>query len=786
MATVQSTQWATGSPYLKFTVNTKSETATTITLGYTAYYVADTAASSSVNKSYTITIGETEITGTFAIGGKTGSNVIKSGEVTISKQKSVQTISTRVSMNIELTWGGKYKSTISTSLGYQILPITNYKVAYNANGGTGAPNAQTKFYNETLVLSSSKPTRDGYTFQGWATSSTGAVAYQPSGNYTSNAAVTLYAIWKANTYTVKFNANGGTGGPTSQTKTAKIDLTLTTSKPARTGYTFLGWSTSSSSTTPEYLSGGKYTNDASVTLYAVWEKSYQKPRIIGLTIDRCNSSTDMGLNDNGKYAVVSFTWECDGTNPSGSVKYRKSGSTGSYTTKSITLSGTTGTVKKIYGSFALEDDYEIVVTVTDSGGSTEVTQTLQSSGYIIDILKGGEGIAFGKIANLPGTLDVNYALKMAKGRYVESSDFGSAYGDGYVRIATIKVLNGSKVMPIFISYVCTNDLAETTVALSFSGTSVATYYAMGNSLRDVYLNIADASVGDTYEVYVARQQGEEISITNFSGDLKNLDGVLDVDFPMTHASTIPMTATKLNFVMGIYDQYGSVSLLLPTRGVGICGLTSDGEKRLAMNVTLNDNLSIGQGFSGLGTETNIYGDKIYLRGASYSLCMLTSYLYPSKANAVYLGSTSYPWNRLYSYQSVSVTSDRDKKKNIMPLGQSPYSNEVQLEDPVDMHSELFDRLQPVQYQMKEGDEKLHFGLIAQDVISAAEESGFDPDNLDLIQKEELAEPDPNGKKEVFGLVYNDLIAMLIHEVQKLKKKVNDLEDQINGKEEQVN
>ena len=81
---------------------------------------------------------------------------------------------------------------------YLSLPTIKrtYTVSYNANGGSGAPAAQTKTYGVNLTLSSTKPTRAGYTFKGWATSSTGAVAYPAGGTYTANSAITLYAVWE--------------------------------------------------------------------------------------------------------------------------------------------------------------------------------------------------------------------------------------------------------------------------------------------------------------------------------------------------------------------------------------------------------------------------------------------------------------------------------------------------------------------------------------------------------------------------------------------------------------
>lgn len=71
-------------------------------------------------------------------------------------------------------------------------------------------------------------------------------------------------------YTVKYNANGGSGAPSSQTKVYGQTLTLSKTIPKRTGYQFLGWATSRTATKATYLAGASYTANASVTLYAVW------------------------------------------------------------------------------------------------------------------------------------------------------------------------------------------------------------------------------------------------------------------------------------------------------------------------------------------------------------------------------------------------------------------------------------------------------------------------------------------------------------------------------------
>ena len=71
--------------------------------------------------------------------------------------------------------------------------------------------------------------------------------------------------------TITYDANGGSGAPESQTKYKDTTLTLSTTKPTRNGYTFLGWSTDPSATTATYSAGGSYTANVGAMLYAVWE-----------------------------------------------------------------------------------------------------------------------------------------------------------------------------------------------------------------------------------------------------------------------------------------------------------------------------------------------------------------------------------------------------------------------------------------------------------------------------------------------------------------------------------
>ena len=72
----------------------------------------------------------------------------------------------------------------------------HWAVTYNANGGSGAPGAQTKWHGEVLTISGTRPTRANHTFQGWSTSAGGAVQYAPNSRYGMDGGATLYAVWK--------------------------------------------------------------------------------------------------------------------------------------------------------------------------------------------------------------------------------------------------------------------------------------------------------------------------------------------------------------------------------------------------------------------------------------------------------------------------------------------------------------------------------------------------------------------------------------------------------------
>ena len=157
-----------------------------------------------------------------------------------------------------------------------------YTVAFNANGGTGTMANLSFAAGATKALTINTFTRTGYIFIGWAKSASATTSAYDDGQSvkdlttTSGATVTLYAVWQANAYTIKFNKNGGSGTMADLAMKYDTAKALTANAFQRPNYNFLGWATSASATTATYTNKQSVNNlvstpDGSITLYAVWQ-----------------------------------------------------------------------------------------------------------------------------------------------------------------------------------------------------------------------------------------------------------------------------------------------------------------------------------------------------------------------------------------------------------------------------------------------------------------------------------------------------------------------------------
>ena len=165
------------------------------------------------------------------------------------------------------SWSGWQDAKPATATNRDIESTKNYRyrlkthtVIYNANGGSGAPANQTKVHGTNLTLSSTVPTKSGYTFKGWATSANGSVAYAAGATYSANSAITLYAVWELNNISV----TGITLNKTSTTMNVGASETLTaTVAPNNATNKAVTWT--SSNTNVATVSNGVITAKAAGT-----------------------------------------------------------------------------------------------------------------------------------------------------------------------------------------------------------------------------------------------------------------------------------------------------------------------------------------------------------------------------------------------------------------------------------------------------------------------------------------------------------------------------------------
>lgn len=134
-------------------------------------------------------------------------------DFTINKTTSSQSISCYAKIDSDSTYAGNYTRS-STATNVTVSAKTSYTISYNANGGSGVPSSQTKWHGTNLTISSTKPTRTGYTFKGWALSKAdaddGTWYYQAGGTCGKNENLTLYAVWEEHKLTINYYSNYAT------------------------------------------------------------------------------------------------------------------------------------------------------------------------------------------------------------------------------------------------------------------------------------------------------------------------------------------------------------------------------------------------------------------------------------------------------------------------------------------------------------------------------------------------------------------------------------------------
>lgn len=205
-------------------------------------------------------------------------------------------------------------------------------------------------------------------------------------------------------HTVSYNANGGTGAPGSQKKIYGSNLTLSSARPTRDGYVFMGWATSSAGEV-SYMPGSTYGTDVDITLYAVWKIAYIQPTITNLKALRCDSKGN-AMGD-GTYIKVSGTWKVDRTLNSSNIatsikiEYKKT-SNGSLVKVSETKpNAASGEISSVIGNGQISASYVyfVIVTITDLNGNKQEEVIVPAQFRALDVANKGRSIAFGGTAS---------------------------------------------------------------------------------------------------------------------------------------------------------------------------------------------------------------------------------------------------------------------------------------------------------------------------------------------------------------------------------------------------
>ena len=159
-----------------------------------------------------------------------------------------------------------------------------YKISYDSNGGDGEMNDTIVNYGEETTLTNNAYTKTGYRFSSWNTKADGSGTTYTNGQSIKNLTnkddetITLYAQWLVNSYTIKYNSNGGNGSMSNTMATYDKNVTLRDNKFTKSGFYFAGWNTAADGSGNSYSNGETVKNlsaenNGYVTLYAQWSSN---------------------------------------------------------------------------------------------------------------------------------------------------------------------------------------------------------------------------------------------------------------------------------------------------------------------------------------------------------------------------------------------------------------------------------------------------------------------------------------------------------------------------------
>ena len=314
----------------------------------------------------------------------------------------------------------------------------------------------------------------------------GAVAIELSGNPYDHQvkSVKKSTLTLIGTYTITYNANGGSGVPSNQTKTYGVALTLSDTIPNKSGYIFVKWNTKSDGSGTSYSPNASYTANSSATLYAIWKVDI--PTLSDVQVYRCNingNKDDFGtsiyikLNWSSETGISLVTAELDTISPP-------------HTIQDTVIKETSGEISYKWDCDAnSETSHTIVISVkggNENSQTKNVTKKIATAKYVLDFKNGGTGLAIGKVAEEDG-LDVGFTIRFRQDVRSEGDVIANLGGTDQVSLSSLANLIKTNQEAISSLVPTAQTITIPSSNANFSG---SLYVATSGKVRTIYAELA--------------------------------------------------------------------------------------------------------------------------------------------------------------------------------------------------------------------------------------------------------------------------------------------------------
>lgn len=358
---------------------------------------------------------------------------------------------------------------------------------------------------------------------------------------------------------------------------------------------------------------------------------------------------------------------------------------------------------------------------------------------------------------------------------IQSKNFKLDAEQGHVNIGICSIDGTSAVGQVTMkSTYGTSILSSVGLTISSNDGTIQEHY--GTMLSSGGLQVEDILCG-TINANTIQLNSVDISSLYLSLTGGTINGNLTC-YGTVNASTLQQGGQNISNLFATKSHSHSY---LPLSGGTLSGtLTMPNNKYIKGKDTAGSTLNL----IGINDSNNVhlgsYGltHNVYIHGNKYQIDFSGAFLRPNVDDQLALGSGSKRWTAVYAKNGAIQTSDRNRKKDIAPI--------------TDVYEQLFDSIKPVSYMFNDGD-RTHIGAIAQDIEESMTALGLTSLDFGGLCRDQVMEYDydeeggeiegterpvldENGQpKYEYSLRYSEFIMLAIDQIQKLKKRVEELE-----------